>query len=111
MPVPKWCWVCNATPSARVSALASQPEATASSPEPLQPGESPSFAKHIKSLFRSVDRSSMRFAFDLWSYEDVSKHASAILERVRTGTMPCDGAWPREKVELFERWTKEGKHP
>jgi CDGSH-type Zn-finger protein len=111
MPVPKWWWVCNATPGARVSALASQPEAAPSSSEPLQPGQSPSFVNHIKSLFRPVDRSSMRFAFDLWSHEDVSKHASVILERVRAGTMPCDGAWPQEKVELFEKWTKKGKQP
>jgi len=39
------------------------------------------------------------FAFDLWAHEDVSGNAAAILERVRNGTMPCDGAWPLEKVE------------
>ena len=36
----------------------------------------------------------MRFAFDLWSYEDVSANATAILEKLSAGTMPCDGAWP-----------------
>jgi hypothetical protein len=34
----------------------------------------------------------MRFAFDLWSHEDVARHAEAIIERLQAGTMPCDGA-------------------
>ena len=50
----------------------------------------------------------MKFAFDLWSYDDVRTNAEAILERVKAGTMPCDGAWPREWVEVFERWTQAG---
>lgn len=40
-----------------------------------------------------LDRQAMRFAFDLWSYKDVSRHADAILGRLKAGTMPCDGAW------------------
>jgi hypothetical protein len=51
----------------------------------------------------------MRFAFDLWSHDDVSEHADAILERVRAGTMPCDGAWPADKVEVLARWVAGGK--
>ncbi len=50
----------------------------------------------------------MRFAFDLWSYDDVRTHADAILERVRNGTMPCDGVWPPERVETFQRWVSSG---
>jgi hypothetical protein len=67
------------------------------------------FDQHIKPLFREGDRKSMRFAFDLWSHEDVSRHADAILERLEDGTMPCDGAWPDERVELFKRWLEAGK--
>jgi len=22
--------------------------------------------------------------------------------------MPCDGAWPAEKIEVFKRWTESG---
>lgn len=77
----------------------------------LDPSEQPSFATHIKNLFRPMDRSSMRFAFDLWSYEDVSQHADAIATRVRAGTMPCDKAWAPEKVALFQRWIEEGRVP
>ncbi len=50
----------------------------------------------------------MRFAFDLWSHEDVSGHAGAILDRLRAGTMPCDGAWPEDRVAIFERWIDSG---
>ena len=36
----------------------------------------------------------MRRAFDLWYYADVQTHAAAIAERLKNGSMPCDGAWP-----------------
>jgi hypothetical protein len=50
----------------------------------------------------------MRFAFDLWSHDDVSQQADAVLARLRAGTMPCDGAWPPERLEVFERWIAAG---
>ena len=67
------------------------------------------FEQHIKPLFRERDRDSMRSRFDLWSLEDVSTHADAILHRVDAGTMPCDGAWPSERVAVFRRWVDAGK--
>jgi truncated hemoglobin YjbI len=111
LPVPRWTWVADATPGSRVSALA---EATPQQEEPNVPDlpgpdEPVSFAQHIKPLFREGDRRSMRFAFDLWSHDDVAAHAGAILERLQAGTMPCDGAWPAEKVEVFRRWIESGK--
>ena len=72
------------------------------------PGTPVGYDTHIRPLFRENDRESMRFAFDLWSYEDVSANAAAIFEKVRTGAMPCDGAWPSERVELFRRWMDTG---
>ena len=69
------------------------------------------FEAHIKPLFREHDRKSMSFAFDLWSQADVEEHAAEILDRLRSGTMPCDGAWPAEKVEVFQRWTESGFRP
>jgi hypothetical protein len=78
----------------------------------MQAGDEPvQFEAQIKPLFREKDRQSMRLHFDLWSHEDVSDHADRILERVRRGSMPCDGAWPPEQVELFERWVRGGKLP
>lgn len=68
-----------------------------------------SFGADIKPLFRGKDRDSMRGAFDLWSYADVQTHADAIAERLKNGSMPCDGAWPPERVGLFERWVEQGK--
>ena len=71
--------------------------------------EAVSFEAQVKPLFRESDRESMEFAFDLWSYDDVSANANAILERLKDGTMPCDGAWPQAQVDLFERWVAGGK--
>ena len=68
-----------------------------------------SFKTDIRPLFRDKDLASMSFAFDLGSYDEVSENAPAILRRLRSGTMPCDGAWPRERVDLFARWVETGK--
>jgi CDGSH-type Zn-finger protein/truncated hemoglobin YjbI/ferredoxin len=110
MPVPRWWWACNAYPWTRMHAGADAP---ADEPAPELPGTdvSLSFDAHIKPLFRQRDRDSMRFAFDLWSAEDVATHADAILERLRAGTMPCDGAWPPERVDVFRRWQSSGRQP
>ncbi len=67
------------------------------------------FASDIKPLFRERDRQAMQSRFDLWSYDDVSRHAEVILTRLRNGTMPCDGAWPPAQVDLFQRWVESGK--
>ena len=73
--------------------------------------EAVSFEQDIKPLFRERDRDSMLRVsnFDLWSYEDVRDHAEPILDRLRSGSMPCDGAWPEGEVDLFARWTDEGR--
>lgn len=63
----------------------------------------------VRPLFRERDVRSMRFAFDLGSYDDVSANADAILERLRSGDMPCDGPWPAEWIDRFERWIHAGK--
>ena len=99
---------CDATPGSRVSALETEEGEATQAIELPAAGEPISFEQHIKPLFRERDRKSMKFAFDLWSYDDVRANAEAILERVKAGTMPCDGAWPREWVEVFERWTQAG---
>jgi CDGSH-type Zn-finger protein/truncated hemoglobin YjbI len=109
MPMPRWDWHTAAgPPGGRVSALAppaEEPEQQVTLPAADEPV---SFAAHIKPLFRGRDRQSMQFAFDLWSHDDVRANAGAILERVRAGTMPCDGAWPAEWVDVFDRWTRSG---
>jgi CDGSH-type Zn-finger protein/truncated hemoglobin YjbI len=110
MPMPRWDWNTAAgPPGSRISALAPPPEESRPEIELPAAGAPVSFEAHVKPLFRPSDRRSMQFAFDLWSYDDVSAHADAILERLRAGTMPCDGAWPGAQVDVFQRWTDNGK--
>ena len=71
--------------------------------------QAPRFETEIKPLFRAHDRDSMIRSFDLWSLDDVSRHADAILARLEAGDMPCDGAWPQEQVDLFRSWAESGK--
>jgi len=107
MPVPRWWWVCDAKPGSRISALAPAADAAHAVAVPGA-NEAVTFTRHIKPLFRKMDRDSMSFVFDLWSHSDVRTHAPEILKRLENGTMPCDGAWPREKVDLFRRWIDSG---
>ena len=75
------------------------------------PDEAVRFEPQIKPLFRDKDQKAMLSRFDLWSYDSVSDHADAIAGRLRSGTMPCDGAWPEPQIELFQRWIDTGKLP
>ena len=70
-----------------------------------------SFERDVRPLFREKDRDSMLKRFDLWSRSDVQAHQDAILERLRNGTMPCDGPWPPERVTIFQRWIASGSAP
>jgi hypothetical protein len=67
-----------------------------------------SFEQQIKPLFREGDRQAMKWAFDLWSHDDVARNSDANLERLRDGTMPCDGAWPAEQMAVFQHWVDAG---
>jgi hypothetical protein len=66
------------------------------------------YERDIRPLFRDKDVSSMSSAFDLASYDDVRANADAILDQVAGGSMPCDGAWPQDQVDLFRRWVAAG---
>ncbi|MGB2954179.1 MAG: hypothetical protein WBB74_12430 [Gaiellaceae bacterium] len=70
-----------------------------------------SFEQDIRPLFRPGDVDSMTFAFDLSSYEDVRANAEQIYERLAEGSMPCDGHWPEQQVELFRSWVDGGSPP
>ena len=67
-----------------------------------------SFERDIRPLFRDKDVNAMSRQFDLSSYEDVRDNADAIHAQVAAGTMPCDGPWPAENVELFGQWLQDG---
>jgi CDGSH-type Zn-finger protein/truncated hemoglobin YjbI len=109
MPMPYWDWNTAAGPPGSRGSATQPAEENLDAIVLPGPDEIVSFATHIKPLFRQRDRQSMRFAFDLWSYDDVKTHTSAILERLNNGTMPCDGAWSPEWVQVFRRWTDTGK--
>jgi len=108
MPVPRWDWGTAGPPGSRVSALSPQNEEESAAVVLPAADEPVGFAQHIKPLFRAMDHQSMEGAFDLWSYQDVKSHAAGILQRLQNGSMPCDGAWSREKVETFQRWVESG---
>jgi CDGSH-type Zn-finger protein/truncated hemoglobin YjbI/ferredoxin len=105
--VPSWDWGPGGRPDTSEERVgASQPSVTLPGPD-----ETVGFEAHIRPLFRERDRASMRFAFDLWSRNDVQQHATEILQRLRNGTMPCDGAWPQSWTEVFARWAASGFQP
>jgi CDGSH-type Zn-finger protein len=106
---PGWDW----GPAGPPDTSEQQGDVPASQPGVTLPGpdDTVGFEAHIRPLFRERDRTSMRFAFDLWSHDDVRQHAAEILQRLRDGTMPCDGAWPQSRTEVFARWTESGFQP
>src|SRR5262249_12974534 len=109
--VPKWNWGAAGPPTTGISA----PQATKQPDDQTVvvpgPDETVGFDRHIKPLFRAKDRQSMKFAFDLWSYDDVSQHADAILTQLQQGSMPCDRAWSEDWITTFKRWVDAGKNP
>lgn len=66
------------------------------------------FAQQIRPMFRDKDIRAMAKVFDLSNYDDVRTNAEAIYDAVSTGSMPCDGAWPDERVSLFKQWMDAG---
>jgi truncated hemoglobin YjbI len=110
--VPVWTWDSSAGPPPP------QPSEAPREPAPSQaeivlpgPDQPVSFEQHVRPLFRERDRRSMQFAFDLWAADEVRAQAPGILERLRDGSMPCDGAWPADWVAVFERWMQGGMDP
>jgi hypothetical protein len=72
-----------------------------------------SFASDIRPLFRdSPDIDTMKeYGLDLSSYEDVKSQANKIYAALADGSMPCDGAWPNDHLDLFKQWMDGGMPP
>jgi hypothetical protein len=70
----------------------------------------PVFELHILPMIRATDREHMRFAFDLWDYDQLVEHAEEFADRVAVDMPPADsgGPWPDEWVQLFRRWLTTG---
>lgn len=83
------------------------PSADAGGPgEPTS--EPPGFERDIRPLFRRKDVEAMKQAFDLSSYQSVRDHADGIHQRLADGSMPCDGRWAADQVQLFHAWMTAG---
>ena len=74
-------------------------------------GGTPGFARDIRPLFRDSDVAAMRWLLDLSSHDAVKARAELIYDQLAGGTMPCDGAWPADRVALFRRWIDGGAAP
>ena len=74
------------------------------------PGEDAalSFERDTKPMFRQKDRDAMLQAFDLFDYDDVVENARKIARTLRSGQMPCDGAWSGEQVDKLQQWIDAG---
>jgi truncated hemoglobin YjbI len=105
---PHWDWGPAGSPPPPRPASGAQQEEQAVLPAPDQPV---GFTAHIRPLFREHDRRSMLFALDLWSADDVRGHAADVLQRLENGSMPCDRAWPPDRIDVFRRWVDTGMRP
>ena len=112
MPMPHWDWHTSAgAPGSRSTTTPTALDVAVDDTRPTMPETrgTVSFEKDIKPMFRETDRLGMKWAFDLWSYDDVSEHAEKVLARISAGTMPPDHPWPDKWVDLFKRWVHSGK--
>ena len=63
-----------------------------------------SFERDIRPLFRDTGVDAMQnYGFDLSSYAEVKNKVQAIYATLAEGTMPCDGAWPKDRVATLKR--------
>ncbi len=87
----------------------SSPQSVVSHVTPTDNQDVPGFGDDIKPLFRDRDVSVMQAiaGFNLHNYDDVKSNADRIFERLQTD-MPCDGLWPQNDIDKFERWKDEG---
>jgi hypothetical protein len=72
------------------------------------------FESDIKPLFTQLDRDHMLGSFDLWKYDDVKTHATAIYASVEAGRMPppsVEPRWSAEKLATFHQWMEDGYLP
>ena len=92
------------------SAALAQPASSPSAARPAQsiPDVSPEAPAVAQAGGREVSTGDPDEDAVLAMVADVQAHAADILQRLRDGTMPCDAAWPPEKIEVFRRWTESG---
>lgn len=74
------------------------------------PVANPTWSQNIKEMFTERDISCMQgFGIHLDNYDSVKAHATAIRDRVKSGSMPKGGKrWSQDMVQTFENWMKNG---
>lgn len=75
-----------------------------------------SFAKDIRPLFTEMDVAHMKHGgMDLSNRDDVEKHADAIYQTVKSGSMPPPNSgeprWTDAMCEAFKQWQAQGCQP
>lgn len=70
-----------------------------------------SYAADIRPLFREFDKVFMKRldGIDIDDAKSVRRRAKFIAKNLKSGRLPYDGNWPRERVDLFNQWRKGGK--
>ena len=66
--------------------------------------------RDLKPLFRERDRATMLERCEvrsLWKRTTLLTTSQAIT-RLEDGSMPCDEAWPADRIETFRRWVEAG---
>lgn len=109
MPVPAWDWGTAGPRGIRPTGKELPASASLDTPATLLSDDvSLSFERHIRPIFRPMNRQSMRVAFEPWWLTDTSRHAAGILTRLLNGPMPYDATWPAEQMDVFKRWVEAG---
>jgi twitching motility protein PilT len=67
-----------------------------------------SFERDIKPMFKEDQRMQMKWAFDLWDYDNVKENISDILKRIEGGDVPFEDGWPKEQLAVLRSWMREG---
>jgi len=73
------------------------------------------YSKDIRPLFRDepdvacMDRRGVHLSDAEWMCN--ATHAQRVYDKLSSGEMPPDGAWPPDNVALFKQWMDEGCLP
>jgi twitching motility protein PilT len=67
-----------------------------------------SFEGDIKPMFSEDQRIQLKWAFDLWDYDNVKENISDILKRIESGDVPFEDGWPKERLNILRSWMREG---
>ena len=68
----------------------------------------PDFDADVRPLFTDFDIDSLKEfeGIDLNSEKSVKKNAARISARLKAGSLPYDGSWPPEAIDMFTRWAE-----